>query len=295
MNLVTIHCPHCGRELNIPEDAGNIVCMFCARPIDAQTVRLASMQPETATKIQNLGTLLPDALFTERLNPENFSAAKYPEEYECYLEQFRPALEAFRQNASDDPGAAEEFARLIFRRFQDRIQGPKGKHRDSFAFRLTITALTIPSILSLETAEAGHAVDSFLEQWNRAFPREHLGKATYEQILGGFHHKMCYITTAVCGSLGAGDDCAELNEFRSFRDSWLAHAPDGRAKITEYYLFAPMIVRAIDGSGQARTEYSRIWTDYLSPLLLLLRAGQQEDCASGYEKMVRSLERKWLP
>ena len=293
MNLVTIHCPHCGRELNVPEDAGNIVCMFCAKPIDVQAV-LTPTAAEDTEEIRDLKALLPKELFSAQLNTENFSAAKYPEEYERYLEQFRPALNAFRMNSLNNTGAAGQFAELLFQGFQDGLRDSRGKRRDSFPLRMTITMLTVPSILSLEIPEAGHAVDCFLEKWNAAFPKEHLGKATYDEILGGFRHKLCYITTAVCHSLGKGDDCAELNAFRAFRDGWLAHAPDGPEKITEYYLFAPMIVRAIDASGHAETEYLRIWKESLSPLLSCIREGRQETCADGYEKMVRSLERKWL-
>lgn len=293
MNLVTIHCPHCGRELNVPEDAGNIVCMFCTKPIDVQTV-LTRATTENTEELRDLEALLPRELFLAQLNTENFSAAKYPEEYERYLTQFRPALNAFRMNALSSTDAAEQFAELLFQGFQDGLRDSKGKSRDSFPLRMTITMLTVPSILSLEIPEAGHAVDCFLEKWNTAFPKEHLGKATYDEILGGFRHKLCYITTAVCNSLGKGDDCAELNAFRSFRDGWLAHTPDGPEKITEYYLFAPMIVRAIDASGHAEAEYRRIWEESLSPLLACIREGRQATCAEGYEKMVRSLECKWL-
>ena len=219
MNLVTIHCPHCGRELSIPEDAGDIVCMFCAQPINARAIFLASMPPEpdsdlSDTELTDPETLLSDELFADWFKSDNFTVAKYPEEYERYLEQFRPALNAFRLNARSDPDAPEKFAALLFRKFQDKFQSLKQKRQDTFPFRLTITALTIPSILSLQSTEAEHAADRFLEQWNAAFPKEHLGKATYDQILGGFKHKFCYITTAVCRSLGREDDGTGDRRFR---------------------------------------------------------------------------------
>ncbi len=294
MSLVTIRCPHCGRELNVPEDAGNIVCMFCAKPIDVRAVLAPPEPEEAAPERRDVEPLLDDQLFKVRLNSENFVVAKYPAEYDRYLAQFRPALDAFRLNARSNPKEAEQFADLLLRKFQSTLEQANGKRKDSFPLRLTITALTIPAILSLENADATQAVDCFLEKWNAAYPKEHLGKATYEQVLGGFKHKFCYITTAVCASLGRGDDCAELNAFRAFRNGWLSHAPDGPEKITEYYLFAPMIVRAIDASGSAKAEYRRIWESCLSPLLVCIREGREEDCAAGYEKMVRSLEQKWL-
>lgn len=287
MSLITIRCPHCGRELNVPEDAENIVCMFCAQPIDVREV----LAPSSVTDLE---PLLLEELFSARLDVKNFTADRYQQEYERYLAQLRPALDAFRRNAQTDFGAAERFADLLFQKFQNSLQATGGKRVDSFPLRLTITALTVPSILSLESPETERVADRFLEKWNASFPKEHLGKATYEQVLAGFKHKFCYITTAVCNSLGKGDDCAELNEFRSYRDGWLASSPDGPEKITEYYLFAPMIVRSIDASGHAEAEYRHIWEDSLSPLLTCIREGRQTDCAAGYEKMVRCLEQKWL-
>lgn len=298
MSTVTIHCPHCGRELNVPDDAGKIVCMFCAGPIDV-TALLSPAVPETPEAPEaeaiDLEPLLPKDLFEPRLYYSNsFTSTKYPEEYERYLELFTPALKAFRQNALTDEQAPEQFAELLFRKFQDALRKPNGKREESLPLRMTITALTVPAILSSATEESEKAADRLLELWNSTYPKEHLGKATFEQIRGGFKHKMCYITTAVCGSLGKGDSCTELNEFRAFRDNWLAHTESGPEKITEYYLFAPMIVRAIDASGSAPEEYRQIWERWLSPLLQSLRCGREEECAAGYEKMVCTLEQKWL-
>lgn len=292
-----IHCPHCGRELNVPEDSENIVCMFCAQPIDVQEILNTDQNSDSSEyDLQEIESLLSRELFTTRLDAGNFNASNYSEQFQKYLELFRPALECFQRGAKNHTdAAAEQFAGLLFQKFMDELPGKKGKKpTDVFDCRFTITSLTIPSILSMDSEPTEKAADCFLKKWNGKFPKETLGKATYEQIQSGFKRKLCYITTAVCGSLGAGDDCTELNEFRMFRDSWLAKAPGGREKIAEYYLFAPLIVQAIDQSGQATGEYRRIWKEYLTPCLSEIRSGQQDECARDYEKMVRSLEQKWL-
>lgn len=294
MSSVTIQCPHCGREMSVPDDAGKIVCMFCAGPIDVSALLSAPEKEESLPEPIDLEPLLSPELFEPHLSSGNFTAEKYPGEYERYLEQFSPALKAFRRNALNDSQAAEQFAALLFQKFQAALLKPNGKRMDSLSLRMTITALTVPAILSSGTEESEHAADCLLELWNSTYPKEHLGKATYEQVSGGFRHKLCYITTAVCSSLGRADDCTELNEFRAFRDGWLAGSEDGPEKITEYYLFAPIIVRAIDASGHAPEEYRNIWEKWLSPLLQCLRGGRQEECAVGYEKMVRTLEQEWL-
>ena len=38
----------------------------------------------------------------------------------------------------------------------------------------------------------------------------------------------CFITTSTCFALKRGDNCSELNAFRTFRDNWLAKEPDGQ-------------------------------------------------------------------
>jgi hypothetical protein len=295
MSLVTIRCPNCGRELNVPEDSGKIVCMYCAEPIDAGAVLREKGRGDSGLKSlmeQAEGALLPE-LFTTRLDAGNFTASSYSGEFERYQALFRPALGAFQQAALvDADAAADRFAEILVRNFSEEASSKK--QRDLFGCRFTITSLTIPAILAFGGESAEKAADCFLKKWKERFPKDSLGKATYDDIAKGFKRKLCYITTAVCGSLGKGDDCAELNEFRAFRDRWLAGTPGGKEKIAEYYLFAPLIVRKIDRSGQPREEYRRIWSEYLAPCLREIRAGRRGECARDYERMVRALERKWL-
>ena len=33
-----IHCPYCGLELQVPEDASQVTCMYCAKPIDLKAL-----------------------------------------------------------------------------------------------------------------------------------------------------------------------------------------------------------------------------------------------------------------
>ncbi|MDR1637698.1 MAG: leucine-rich repeat domain-containing protein [Treponema sp.] len=105
--------------------------------------------------------------------------------------------------------------------------------------------------------------------------------------------KGCFITTAVCGSLGKGDDCRELTAFRAFRDNWLAQQPGGPALIAEYYRAAPGIVAAIDRRPDREAVYRRIWDARLAPCLALIEAGDFEACRRSYTEMVREMETNW--
>ncbi len=235
-------------------------------------------------------------LFTRRIAMARFNLQTYAAAFESYAGLFRPALAAFREAAAADPSAAaQRLADLLYDGFLAQLQRERSEgYRELFDCRFTITSLTIPALLEQKLPAAEQAADLFLARWNRAYPKRPLGKATYKQICDGFHKKFCYITTAACVSLGRGEDCPELGEFRAFRDRWLARTPSGRAKIAEYYLFAPLVVEKIGRSGRARDEYRRVWDRYLAPCLADLRAGDRERCAARYEEMVCRLERKWL-
>ena len=38
MQFISAQCPHCSKELQLPDDAQQVVCMYCAKPIDVQQV-----------------------------------------------------------------------------------------------------------------------------------------------------------------------------------------------------------------------------------------------------------------
>lgn len=300
MNFVSVVCPHCGKELQLPEDAGNIVCMYCAKPIDARSLRKSPGEAageNYGRLIAEAESLLSDELFCANGKMSDLKRSAYPEQFEAYQAMFRPALQSFSLAATEYDGAARQFAQTLFERFLRQFErdGLK-KENDSrfFDFRYMIVAFTVPAILELHTMPANDLADCFLEIWNEHYPKNRLGKADYDTINNGFRKRLCFITTAVCTSLGKGDGCAELNTFRNFRDGWLAGVPGGPAKISEYYLFAPFIVRAIDRSGRSEEVYRGIWETYLEPCLCEIASGKPEACAGRYEQMVLDLEQDWL-
>jgi len=103
----------------------------------------------------------------------------------------------------------------------------------------------------------------------------------------------CFITTAVCGSLNKGDDCAELAAFRDFRDNWLAVQSGGGELISEYYETAPKIVAAIDKTDNRDAVYRDIWNLYLADCLVLIRQGKMNECKIKYTGMVNDLKGKY--
>lgn len=104
----------------------------------------------------------------------------------------------------------------------------------------------------------------------------------------------CYITTAVCHSLGRGDDCSELRTLRRFRDEILAPTPVGRAEIAEYYATAPRIVAAIDAGVAAGAVYRCLYERDLRPALAAIGRGEFTLAHSLYRDMCRRLQAQYL-
>ncbi len=300
MNFISAVCPHCGKELQLPEDAQNIVCMYCAQPIDAKVLLRESIKlpGENYTRLmREAESLLNDEIFSRRIKLKNIKQSTYPEDFESYQALVRPALKAYCLAATESDKAADYFSGVLFNRFlkQFELEGiMKESDPRFFDCRYMIVSFTIPAFLEQNTPAAEELADRFLAKWNEHYPKNPLGKSNFETINNGFKKKFCFITTAVCSSLGLGDDCTELNTFRRFRDDWFAKTPEGRAKISEYYLFAPMIVRAIDQSENKEAVYRNIWENHLSPCLELIESDKPKECASKYEGMILELERSWL-
>lgn len=108
------------------------------------------------------------------------------------------------------------------------------------------------------------------------------------------YYKGCFITTAVCDSLGKSDDCYELTTFRHFRDNWLAHEPEGKLLIEQYYRIAPRIVWNINSSANASDVYSSIWQQYLEPCLHFIENKDFANCKQLYVMMVSELQKTYL-
>ena len=104
----------------------------------------------------------------------------------------------------------------------------------------------------------------------------------------------CFITTAVCDTLGKPDDCYELTMFRDFRDNWMAVQADGEALIQEYYVIAPKIVSAINQLPNAKEIYQSIWDKSLSSCLRYIEQGKMLACKEKYVEMVDKLRKEYI-
>jgi hypothetical protein len=103
----------------------------------------------------------------------------------------------------------------------------------------------------------------------------------------------CYITTAVCGSLGLPDDCEALSRMRAFRDEVLLHSPQGRRDVAAYYATAPAIVAAIDRSADPSAAYRALHERWLEPAVGALREGRDAAAHGLYGSMVAAARSRY--
>lgn len=301
MEFISAKCPHCEGELKIPADRSSIICMYCGKEIDV--AGLDTLEEEMVSNeqlLERVKSLLTDELFISPLTMSQFNRHEYPEAFEGYESKLEPVMSVFDaayEQSADKEGLAKSFGQMLSARVIAMAKA-KGITRESdeklFDYRYMVVSFLVPAVLKTGRKYADTVADSILEYWNSIFPKNKLGKATYENISEGFKHKFCYITTAVCRTLQKPDDCAELTAFRDFRDNWLLNTKNGSAKVNEYYVTAPLVVRAIDQTENSGEIYREIWKNHLSPCYELLKAQDYETCSKRYEEMVHELSNQYM-
>lgn len=160
-------------------------------------------------------------------------------------------------------------------------------------YNLTLAVYVIPFIMEYKSDFSNELSDEIIASWNDRFPKANIGKSNFEAINSGFRNKLCYITTAVCQTLGKPDDCYELNLLRNYRDVYLMDEADGPEIIDEYYDIAPTIVKRINKSDNSSMVYKKVWEEYLNPCIKLIEADKKDECKDLYYQMVRDLEKQY--
>jgi hypothetical protein len=104
---------------------------------------------------------------------------------------------------------------------------------------------------------------------------------------------LCFITTAVCQTLGKPDNCIELETIRSFRDNWLAKTPNGKQIIDEYYEIAPHIVSSINKQPDSQLIFQEIWENHLELFFQQISDSKMDTAKETYLSMVTYLSNKY--
>lgn len=310
MNFREGKCPKCQGVLQVPEDRDSILCMYCGEKLDVSDILKQEEDTKTEIKTQekpldyeeSLQTAMDQLprLLLELENPLGaFKKDKYEEHFKSLYKENEDTLYciwkvvSFAENPSEVMnGLATKFVKEAALSVESL---PKKSLREQrlMDFNLSLAVYVIPIILEYKNKALDLLADQILEEWKKQFPKTNVGKSDYANIYSGFRKKLCYITTAVCETLGKGDDCYELTLLRHYRDYFLLNQSDGEEVINEYYNIAPTIVKRINKLSNSNEIYKAVWDDYLNPCVKLIEDNKNMECKDVYYKMVRDLQREY--
>ncbi len=221
--------------------------------------------------------------------------SSFQEQYRKYQRLLTEADEAI--SGEDTDKVLLELASVIPDYVKNELSGIEQKRKRESAvmnYNLAMVTYVLPVINYNRSDNLRKLSDMLTALWNQEISGSPIKNALYEDISGGFKTHPCYITTAVCESLGKEDDCCELETLRRYRDDYLLETGEGRAIVEEYYNVAPTIVKRINKMDNAKEVYRGIYQDYLVPCIRLAKEEQNMECQKIYSSMVRNLQTKYL-
>lgn len=239
-------------------------------------------------------------LFEQDRAMKLFRRDTYADCFHAYFDQYQPLFKQLQEEyaQAEEPQRYLETLAVIFteeaKSRHDAL--PKRGQRDGFVIdhNQIMVIYVIPSLNECKEEFAQPFIEILLKKWNETFTRYAIKAGTFETINAGFKRKLCYVTTAVCRSLGKAEGCYELQLLKDYRDRYLSAQPDGAHLIHEYYDIAPTIVNRIDKTADAQKTYEEIYHTYLQPCIHLIENGRNEACKDLYINMIRRLQNKYM-
>lgn len=303
-------CPKCFGILQMPTDREEILCMYCGAKIRTdEASTLIKLEDENQAEREDVvsktedcdeimsyaTTHVVDLFYSVKNGFEDFKRNTYKDAFEDYFRknyEIYVALEKIYRFDNQEKTMFQSLAKTFVDTINNDIKDLKkrSKERKLLDFNMVMAVYVLPGILHYGGEFTDYFADLLIMNWKQTFSLGNLGKATFETINKGFKTKLCYITTAVCESLGKSDDCYELNVFRNYRDTYLAKQPDGMEIINKYYDIAPTIVNRVNKMPNRNDIYHSIWKEYLKPCITLIEEEKNEDCKQVYSDMVHYLQ-----
>ena len=243
---------------------------------------------------------LTGMLFDNMSLMKKFNKDTYADAFNTYYENYKPLFDSIEKNCKDaddrDSYLRDLAASFVNRAVSEEESIEKKSDREHFIIdhNSVLAVYVLPALLEARSAELKSLADEIVKQWNEAFTRYTISSGTFAEIDGGFKRKLCYITTAVCESLGKSDDCYELKTLRDYRDNYLLSNEDGVRVVDTYYNIAPTIVNRIGKSGDSKNIYRNIFNEYINPCIDLIENGKLDECEKLYSEMVYSLKERYM-
>lgn len=287
----------------MPADREKIICMFCGQEIlvsEALGEKKEEVDPVRYGESYNQALLGLEDLIGACHDPmQEFKKDLYEGSFEAYYAAHRSLFEAMEYVYRSEENKEQWLAKMaqhFVETAKNDISSIKSKNKQSQRqqdLNFLVSIYMVPCILKYPASMSEPFTDRLLEEWNGAF-KVKLGKARFADIESGFHKKLCYITTAVCESLGKGTDCYELTLLKSYRDNYLEPTPEGHKLVAEYYDIAPTIVKRMEKEPDSKKLYREIYDRYLRPCIHEIEEQRMEECKELYFQMVTELKEKYF-
>ncbi len=299
-------CPKCHEKIQVPEDREQIICMFCGEEISVadalgkkKTCKRELNEAEYQEYAERAESGLRRLITTCDKPMMNFKKNVYPDVFEEFYSangSVFEAMEALYTGGDDPEGTLQKMSGWLVQAAQEELgklkfKGHKNQKQMDYNFMVSI--YLIPAVRKYPADFSEVFSDQLLAVWNKAFGTN-LGKASYDDIAGGFKRKLCYVTTAVCESLGKGPDCYELRLLKDYRDQYMEKDPARKELVDEYYDIAPTIVKRMDRAENRQEVYQDLYERYLVPCIHEIEKGKYEECCKRYEDMVLDLKSRYL-
>ena len=292
-------CPKCNEVMQIPEGRDHVICMFCGQEFTVEESRQADtiVYGQAITEFKECTNILFDN--AEKVI-KGFNRDGYADNFDQYLVKHAELLKTLRKcmEESPEPGqAAEEIADIIVARgeaVQDSLNGKRAKENMRLTMNMYMVTFVFPAILSLDNGKYTDLTDAISRKWSGHFKNSPIQATDFDSLNKGFRRKLCYITTAVCESVGRPENCYELNLIKNYRDQYLGSTPEGAELVDQYYDIAPTIVKRINKEADSRQKYLFLWENSICPCVRLIEQNQNDECRQKYTEMVELLKKDYL-
>ena len=228
-----------------------------------------------------------------------FNREHYADAFASYMSEHTPLFDEIENacRAEADPASVTD---RLAKAFTDAAKASydaqkKGKRTGYLIDMNTLLVVyVLPSLREYSGTFGEPLVNALTDTWNATFTQYKIKPGTFAEINSGFRRKLCYVTTAVCESLGKDENCHEIRMLKEYRDGFLTREPDGRELIDKYYDIAPTIVNRINKRPDASDAYAQIYRTYISPCISMIEENRLHECKAHYVEMMQVLCKQYM-